>query len=472
MLQTLFPTSPSPQPPLLRLPPALNTLFNPNLNERQQAAVARILGAQGRPSPYVIFGPPGTGKTVTLVEAILQVHLQSKGSDRILVCAPSNSAADLIAERLLESGQLEAGVLIRLNALQRVQPCSTLLLPHCMDTNEVDTAARHKIIVATCVTAGILYSLALPVGHFTRVFVDEAGQATEPECLIPIGLLAGTDRQPVLAGDPYQLGPVLQSRLALSHGLGLSMLERLMNRVAYQRDEEKFVDHGSYDPLLVTKLVINYRSHENLLALYSKMFYHNELEPGADITLTHSLCQWRSLPNPDFPLLFHGIVGDDVREGNSPSWFNPVEVVQVVRYTQLLLDGSLPLTIDDVGIITPYRKQVEKIRLLLKCTGLEDIKVGSVEEFQGQEKLAVILSTVRSSPDQVYFDLQHNLGFLSNPKRFNVSISRAQALLVVIGNPNLLSQDPHWYQLLNYAVENSAYTGCPLPSKHLDTDAD
>lgn len=151
----------------------------------------------------------------------------------MLACAPSNSAADLLvscsssshappphssfsffssclhcscysphfilslsqAERLLVSGHLEQGALIRLNALQRSQPPSAVLLPHCLDVDSADTAAHYRVVVCTCVTAGLLYSLGLSVGHFTHVFVDEAGQATEPECLIPLGLLAGTDRQ-------------------------------------------------------------------------------------------------------------------------------------------------------------------------------------------------------------------------------------------------------------------------------------
>ena len=99
------------------------------------------------------------------------------------------------AERLLSSGHLEQGALIRLNALQRSQPPSSLLLPSCLDTDSADSAVRYRVVVCTCVTAGILYSLGLSVGHFTHVFVDEAGQATEPECLIPLGMLAGSNGQ-------------------------------------------------------------------------------------------------------------------------------------------------------------------------------------------------------------------------------------------------------------------------------------
>ncbi len=97
----LFPTPPSPLTPLLRLTSS-TTFFNSQLNDRQQAAVCRILGSQGRPSPYIIFGPPGTGKTVTVVEAILQVYIQSDGRERILACTPSNSAADLIVRNCVQ----------------------------------------------------------------------------------------------------------------------------------------------------------------------------------------------------------------------------------------------------------------------------------------------------------------------------------------------------------------------------------
>ena len=150
---------------------------------------------------------------------------------------------------------------------------------------------RCRVVVSTCMTAGILYALGLPVGHFSHVVIDEAGQATEPEALIPAALLArhphGQVRerererereaspfhssppphlppslslppssQLVLAGDPHQLGPVLTSRQAGSLGLSLSLLERIMARGAYLRDPAKYSDHGSYDPLMVGVVTI------------------------------------------------------------------------------------------------------------------------------------------------------------------------------------------------------------------------
>ena len=110
-----------------------------------------------------------------------------------------------------------------------------------------------------------------------------------------------------MAGDPFQLGPVLQSRLASSYGLEISLLERLINRPLYCRNEDKFSDHGCYDPLVVTKLINNYRSHPAVLKLPSAVFYHDELRPCADVRMRESLCQWEKLPDKGFPVLFHGL---------------------------------------------------------------------------------------------------------------------------------------------------------------------
>ncbi|EHH65949.1 hypothetical protein EGM_02826 [Macaca fascicularis] len=478
--------------------------FNPVLNENQKLAVKRILSGDCRPLPYILFGPPGTGKTVTIIEAVLQVHFALPDS-RILVCAPSNSAADLVCLRLHESKVLRPATMVRVNATCRFEEIVIdAVKPYCRDGEDIWKASRFRIIITTCSSSGLFYqigvsrvtprpqllhtpgqprlapwvlSVALPVcqrhrllkqfgrnyhlehlcsrvGHFTHVFVDEAGQASEPECLIPLGLMSDVSGQIVLAGDPMQLGPVIKSRLAMAYGLNVSLLERLMSRPAYQRDENAFGACGAHNPLLVTKLVKNYRSHEALLTLPSRLFYHRELEVCADPTVVTSLLGWEKLPKKGFPLIFHGVrmdadfscqmscawyqgdlmgttlkmscawyqgdimgttlrwsqqtstglqekqsyPGSEAREGKSPSWFNPAEAVQVLRYCCLLAQSiSSQVSASDIGVITPYRKQVEKIRILLRNVDLMDIKVGSVEEFQGQEYLVIIISTWEKS---------------------------------------------------------------------------
>ncbi|XP_025071153.1 RNA helicase Mov10l1 isoform X2 [Alligator sinensis] len=437
--------------------------FNPVLNEHQKLAVKRILSGECRPTPYVLFGPPGTGKTVTIIEAILQIYYTLPGS-RILVCAPSNSATDLICLRLHESNLLKPGAMVRVNASCRSEEAigDTVKL-YCKDGEDIWKASRFRIIITTCSSAGMFYQIGIRCGHFTHAFVDEAGQATEPECLIPLGLISEVNGQIVLAGDPMQLGPVIKSRLAVAYGLDSSMLERLMALSLYLRDEDTFGVCGSYNPLLITKLVKNYRSHSALLALPSKLFYYKELEVCADISVVTSLLGWERLPRKGFPLIFHGMKGNETREEHNPSWFNPTEAVQVMRYCCLLAKNlSNAVSVSDIGVITPYRKQAEKIRFLLRNVDLMDIKVGSVEEFQGQEYLVIILSTVRSN--EAFFE-RNSLGFISNAKRFNVAITRSKALLIVVGNPHVLVKDPCFNALLEYSLENGAYVGCDLPSE-------
>ncbi|XP_074083327.1 RNA helicase Mov10l1 isoform X2 [Macrotis lagotis] len=429
-----------------------NEFFNPVLNEKQKLAVRRILSGDCRPIPYILFGPPGTGKTVTIIEAVLQIH-SSLPDSRILVCAPSNSATDLVCMRLHESKVLSPGAMT----------ISDTVRLYCKDGEDVWKASRYRIIITTCSSSGLFYQIGVRIGHFTHVFVDEAGQASEPECLIPLGLVSEVNGQIVLAGDPMQLGPVIKSRLALAYGLNVSMLERLMSRPLYLRDENTFGACGSYNPLLVTKLVKNYRSHSALLSLPSKLFYYKELEFCADTEVVNSLLGWEKLPTKGFPLIFHGVRGNETREGRSPSWFNPAEAVQVMRYCCLLTKHiSSVVSMMDIGVITPYRKQVEKIRVLLRNVDLMDIKVGSVEEFQGQEYLVIIISTVRSNEDK-FEDDRFFLGFLANSKRFNVAITRPKALLIVLGNPHVLVKDPCFSALLEYSLSNGAYVGCDLP---------
>ncbi|KAG8439863.1 hypothetical protein GDO86_005872 [Hymenochirus boettgeri] len=438
--------------------------FNLVLNDHQKLAVKRILSGECRPTPYILFGPPGTGKTVTIIEAILQTYYALPDS-RILVCAPSNSAADLVCLRLHESNMLEKGSMVRVNAtFRQEETICDVVKTYCRPGEDLHKASRFRIIISTCSSAGMFYQVGLRVGHFTHVFVDEAGQASEPECLIPLGLISEVTGQIILAGDPMQLGPVIKSRVSSVYGLNMSFLERLMARPVYLRDEKTYGACGNYNPLLITKLTKNYRSHTALLHLPSKLFYHRELEVCADPATVNKLLRWDKLPHKGFPLIFHGIRGTEMREGQNPSWFNPSEAVQAMRYCCILAKHvTTSVSSKEIGVITPYRKQGEKIRTLLRTVDLSDIKVGSVEEFQGQEFLVIIISMVRSCEDALHEDSRHLLGFLSNPKRFNVATTRPKALLIVLGNPHVLVKDPCICALLEYSIVNGAYTGCNLP---------
>ncbi|XP_067933696.1 RNA helicase Mov10l1-like isoform X2 [Watersipora subatra] len=436
-------------------------LVNKSLNQQQRLAVKRVMQAKCRPFPYIIFGPPGTGKTVTLVESVLQVFTNIRGS-RILICTPSNSAADLLTVQLRKGYEWANNSIVRLISYSRQEES----LPDeirslCRDGTDLQLVSEHRVIISTCSSAGMFLSLGLSTTHFSHVFIDEAGQASEPECLIPIALVAANpEASVVLAGDHKQLGAVIKSRIAEACGLTVSLLERTMSHPSYAR-KDSFRDTGYYDPNLVTKLVKNYRAHPFLLSLYSELFYNNELVMAA-VGPAFSLENIKELTNAGKPIIFHGVQGEELRDGNNPSWFNAVEVVQIVKYLQAVLAYCQA---EQIGVITPYRKQVEKIRQLMDCVGISrDVKVGSVEEFQGQERMAILVSTVRSRPDELDTlgrKSHESLGFLSNCKRFNVTISRAQGLLVVVGNPTVLGQDEYWKKLIDYSYMNGCYIGKP-----------
>ncbi|CAH1784099.1 unnamed protein product [Owenia fusiformis] len=445
-------------------------------NHEQYTAVQHIVAGSSRPAPYVVFGPPGTGKTVTIVEAMKQI-VQCYPNTHILACAPSNSAADLITERLLE--HLSKTQVFRMNAFSRSWASIPQKIRSCCNYDkyedqfffpEKDELMKYRVVVCTLVTAGRLASANFPPGHFSHVFIDEAGHAIEPECLIPVAGILECDvkvangGQLVLAGDPEQLGPILRSPVSLKYGLETSILERYMKQCeVYDKAVNPGPDLKSFNPNLITKLVRNYRSHPAILRIPNELFYNSELEPHADLLLRESLCKWEGLPCMGCPIVFHGVIGQDMREERSPSFFNPEEIVHVMKYVDTLLEekkGGINIHPKDIGIITPYRKQVQKIQGLVRQKRLTEIKVGSVEEFQGQERKVIIISTVRSNPEYMSMDIEYQLGFVKNPKRFNVSLTRAKALLIVIGNPYVLRQDPCWSTFLNYCRGNGAYKGC------------
>ncbi|PHT78647.1 putative RNA helicase SDE3 [Capsicum annuum] len=430
------------------------------LNKEQTSAIEKILGCKGG-APYVIHGPPGTGKTRTLIEAVIQLHIMRKDA-RVLLCAPSNSAADHILEKLVS--QQNIGVqdheILRLNAFTR--PLDDVNPSYIRFCNVEDYGfkcpllrdlKRYRIIISTYASASLLYAEGIKRGYFSHIFLDEAGQASEPETMVPLSHLLSKETVVVLAGDPRQLGPIVFSKDAENYGLGTSYMERLFECKLY----------GDLNENYATLLVRNYRCHPVILHLPSEMFYGGELIPcKEDKTSTRT---WADLlPNKEFPLLFIGIQGCDEREGNNPSWFNRIEASKVVEIIRDMIDNK-GLKMEDIGVITPYRQQVLKIRSALEGFDWANIKVGSVEQFQGQEREVIIISTVRSTIQHNDFDRIHYLGFLSNPRRFNVAATRARSLLVVIGNPHIICKDPYWNKLLWYCVDNGSYKGCFLPEK-------
>ncbi|KAG9019867.1 hypothetical protein FRB95_005495, partial [Tulasnella sp. JGI-2019a] len=259
-------------------------VFNSSLegNQPQMEAVAAILAQPKGSPPFIVFGPPGTGKTVTIVEAILQL-VNRDPRVRILACTPSNEAADLLARRL-KSG-LGPDRLFRLNAPFRpVDKFPPDLLDYTFiekfvrngrereffSVRSAKDLAKYNVVVSTCMTAGIPYGIRMKTGHFGYIFIDEAGQAMEPEAMVPIKTISDPRTNFILSGDPLQLGPIIRSGVARALGLGISFLERLMKLKIY---DEK-IWHG----ITVVKLTKNFRSHDAILHFPNTHFYGSELQ--------------------------------------------------------------------------------------------------------------------------------------------------------------------------------------------------
>lgn len=456
------------QPAVTRTP---EMQFNSRLNERQLIAVSNILKSNEISVPYIVFGPPGTGKSVTVVEAILQLAIRR--DKKVLVTAPSNSACDGLLNSL--KVHLKRDKLLRLNAYSRsAAEFSEDFLAYCnynSSTQEFPFPIKEKfleydVVVATSSLAGKLYNYGIPFGHFDSVFVDECGYAMEPEVLS--ALLSVLNNQVtshvVIAGDPKQLGPVVANKTAGRLGLGKSYLERILDTChLYERNLEQFPDTSGYNPTYITKLVNCYRCHPDILHIPNEKFYFGDLIPSASFDVSHNMIGSSILLQPNFPIIFHGVHGENLQESNSPSWFNIIEIEIVKNYVDRLLDecGVRPR---EIGIIAPYHKQVQKLKRAIG-TRTDEIEIGSCEQFQGREKRVIIISTVRSTTTADIFrlDEKYDLGFVSQPKRFNVALTRAQALLVVVGNPVVLMQDGNWRSLLMFCRDNNSYTGVDLP---------
>ncbi|EDS29302.1 potentail helicase MOV-10 [Culex quinquefasciatus] len=435
--------------------------FNPGLenNVEQQTAVRNIVNRTAYPLPYILFGPPGTGKTTTLVEAIVQICTRHP-SEHILVTAQSNAACDELAVRLLN--YLPSKNLLRFFSRSVEKRIDELPEPLKQISN-LSTGSyqwptweqldQTNVLICSLTTCGRLVQCRVRPTHFKHVFIDECGSASEPAALVALAGLVTTSKKlcasVVLAGDPHQLGPVVRSELADKMGLGMSMLERLMNLPVYRKDTES----NQYNTLIISKLLRNFRSHETLLRFSNQRFYENELialAPPQEVSFVEN---WKFLPNKNLPIILHTVLGEN-ESSFGRSRMNAKEVEMVEFYLDFILRSGIngrTITQQDIGIISPYQLQVQQLKQLCERHKWPAVEVGSVEQYQGREKLIVLLSTVRSHTADV--------GFLNNVKRLNVAMTRAKALLVVIGNSYTLQHDANWFDFVRFCKENGAVVG-------------
>ena len=442
----------------------------PPLNESQRLAVAAVLQ---RPLS-LIQGPPGTGKTVT--SATLVYHLTKQNMGQVLVTAPSNVAVDQLTEKIAATGLRVVRLASKTREAQNVTSvdhlCLHVMVPLASDEfqklqrlkddfgelTERDArkyrALRNKtereilqaadVICCTCVGAG---DPRLKHLRFRQVLIDEATQAIEAEALIPIAMGA---KQVVFVGDHCQLGPVVMYKPAAKAGLTQSMFERLVligNR-----------------PI---RLQVQYRMHPALSEFPSNMFYEGSLQNGVteadrELLTTPGYTGKEDFPwpVPGKPMFFYSILGMEEISASGTSYLNRTEASYVEKIvTHLLRMGVTP---SQIGVITPYDGQKKYVFEHMRRAGplvttlYETIEVASVDAFQGREKDFILVSCVRSSESQ-------GIGFLSDPRRLNVALTRARLGIILLGNPRVLSKNPLWAALLLHFKEHE----CLVEGPHL-----
>jgi len=486
------------------------------LNDSQLAAVRHVITAQ---DVAIIHGPPGTGKTTTLVQAILETIRRER---RVLVSAPSNTAVDLLTEKLAERGVN----VIRIGNPNRV---SDLLLKHTVDAGVMahpsyskmhamrQTAAQHRetagqlanehvrhfgfeerqhrqwlreeartlrraaddlerfitedvlesVQVITCTLVGASHS---HIRHlcFETVFIDEAAQAMEPACWIPIA----KGQRIVLAGDHHQLPPTVKSEKAAQEGLRETLFEKCIQR----------------QPQTARMLTVQYRMHTHIMGFSSEKFYGGQLVAHPSVRHAN-LADHDPRFASDLPVEFIDTAGRDFLELTIPesrSTANPQEAHFLLeRLAQLIAPCEPAASPDDderpqapprmgvsmdfsIGVIAPYRAQiiylkdaVEDNEVLNDLLLRRRLSVGTVDSFQGQERDIIAISLTRSNP-------QREIGFLSDIRRMNVGMTRARRKLLLVGDSSTLCCHPFFVDLLAYVKRIGGYFELGLSQKTTD----
>jgi len=451
-------------------------VLNPLLNNSQNDAINHIISAK---DISIIHGPPGTGKTTTLVSAIARL---CDIEYQVLVCAPSNTAVDLLTERISKKGinvvrlgnisrvdeeilnhtldyqiaaheeskaikrmRIEADALRKkansfrtpLDYGQKRQKKELLSEAGDLSTwvNQLEKRLIEQILdraqVITCTLVGAAHSL-LAGRKFKTVLIDEAAQALEPATWIPI---MKADRV-VLCGDPFQLPPTVKSRDANKSGLALTLMEKVL---------QKGFNHKM--------LEVQYRGNELIMGYSNQYFYNNKLLASPSV-------KDKKLPFQDNnPLIFVDTAGTGFEEKPEPgsgSLFNADEfgllrehIYRIINETQALVNFDFP----SIVILSPYKGQINYMEREIQADDRLvnlSIKVKTIDGFQGQESDIVIVSLVRSNG-------KNEIGFLKDYRRFNVAITRAKCQVVVVGDSSTIGKDLFFAGFLDYCEANDSY---------------
>lgn len=463
-----------------KVPASSRSLFPvrfPWLNVTQEEAVNHVLAAK---EVSIVHGPPGTGKTTTLVEAIYEtLHRENQ----ILVCAQSNTAVDWISEKLVDRGinVLRIGNPTRVNdkmlsftyerrfeshpdyaELWGIRKAIRDIRSGIRNKNgsEKDTARNrlsrlrfratelevqidgdlfNEARVVACTLVGSA-NRVLTNHNFTSLFIDEAAQALEGACWIAI---SKADRV-ILAGDHHQLPPTIKCIEAARGGLDCTLLQKV----------------ATAKPETVSLLRIQYRMHDDIMRFPSHWFYGDELESAPEIS-------HRGILQLDTPIVWFDTADCDFmedRQADSMSRINRQEaellVEQLETYIEKITKERVLEESIDFGLISPYKAQVQYIRSLIKRNAFfkplkKLITVHTVDGFQGQERDVILISLVRANDNG-------QIGFLNDLRRMNVAITRARMKLIIIGDASTLEKHAFYRELYAYITEK----GTVIPLTH------